>query len=144
MPYPLSGFMTVFGSAQPSGMTLYGRRSKLRLSRFSLIVAKEKDYCGSQVFQRRLQKRKNTWLLSSHLFYSLIVVTIDGEPQSLQGSSQRPSLLAARYPNAKQLLILPALQNGSGPNSCVESQYVVAVASFWLRLTIGTFATPFD
>ena len=56
----------------------------------------------------------------------------------------KAKFISRQISNAKQLLILPALQNGSGPNSCVESQYVVAVASFWLRLTIGTFATPFD
>ena len=86
----------------------------LRITSLSEEVAKAKRILG---------------LLSSHQFYSLIVVTIDGEPQSSQGSSQRPSLVAARYPNAKQLLILPALQNGSGPNSYVESQYVVAVTA---------------
>ena len=31
----------VFGSAHPLGMILYGRQSKMRLSRYSLIVAKK-------------------------------------------------------------------------------------------------------
>ena len=72
------------------------RQSKLRLSRYSLIVAKRKEYCGSQVYQRKLKLLKISWLPSSHLFFSLIVVRVNGGPLSLQESSRRPSLAAVR------------------------------------------------
>ena len=109
----------------------------MRLSRYSLIVAKRKEYCESQVYQRKLKLLKISWLPSSHLFFSLIVVRVNGGPLSLQESSRRPSLAAVRLRSVKQLLILPALQNGLGPD------WLMSNFDMWL-LFCSLLAQAFD
>ena len=58
-------------------------------------------------------------------------------PLSLQESSRRPSLAAVRLRSVKQLLILPALQNGLGPD------WLMSNFDMWLLLC-SLLAQAFD